>query len=82
MPAWNHLHRLAENGKSQRIRDAVPGTDRREASLRVHGFLVKREEAFEYPTDCGLMEQREISQIATRGYQLTRTLIAYYCPEL
>jgi hypothetical protein len=43
---------------------------------------VKREEAFEYPTDCGLMEQREISQIATRGYQLTRTLIAYYCPEL
>jgi integrative and conjugative element protein (TIGR02256 family) len=44
--------------------------------------LVKREDVFEYPTDFGAMDDRDINRIATRGEQLTRTLIAYYCPEL
>ncbi len=44
--------------------------------------LIKREEVFEYPTDFGPMNGREIDRISKRGEQLTRTLIAYYCPEL
>jgi NTE family protein len=44
--------------------------------------LVRREEVFEYPTDFRAMKQADIDRLAKRGEQLTRTLIAYYCPEL
>lgn len=44
--------------------------------------LIKREEVFEYPTDFGAMDNRDIDRIATRGEQVTRALLAYYCPEL
>jgi NTE family protein len=44
--------------------------------------LVRREEVFEYPTDFGAMSDGDIDRIAKRGEQLTRTLVAYYCPEL
>jgi integrative and conjugative element protein (TIGR02256 family) len=44
--------------------------------------LITREEVFEYPTDFVAMEARDIDRIAMRGEQLTRALVAYYCPEL
>lgn len=44
--------------------------------------LVRREEIFEYPTDFRAMRAVDIDRLAKRGEQLTRTLIAYYCPEL
>jgi NTE family protein len=44
--------------------------------------LVKREDVFEYPTDFRAMALEDINRIARRGEQLTRTLVAYYCPQL
>jgi NTE family protein len=44
--------------------------------------LVKREEVFGYPTDFAAMKQADIKQITTRGEQLMRMLVAFYCPEL
>lgn len=44
--------------------------------------LVRREEVFEYPTDFGAMLTEDIDRLARRGEQLTRALVAYYCPEL
>jgi hypothetical protein len=44
--------------------------------------LVMREEVFEYPTDFRAMHAEDIDPLAKRGEQLTRALIAYYCPDL
>jgi len=44
--------------------------------------LVRREEVFEYPTDFRAMHGADINRLAKRGEQLTRALLAYYCPEL
>jgi NTE family protein len=44
--------------------------------------LVRREEVFEYPTDFRAMRAEDIDRLAKRGEQLTRALVAYYCPEL
>jgi integrative and conjugative element protein (TIGR02256 family) len=44
--------------------------------------LVRREEVFKYPTDFGAMSGEDIDRLAKRGEQLTRALVAYYCPEL
>jgi integrative and conjugative element protein (TIGR02256 family) len=44
--------------------------------------LVRREEVFEYPTDFSAMQTEDINRLTKRGEQLTRALVAYYCPEL
>jgi len=44
--------------------------------------FVRREEVFEYPTDFGAMRGEDIDRLAKRGEQLTRALVAHYCPEL
>jgi len=44
--------------------------------------LVKREEVFNYPTDFAAMKIEDIERISLRGEQLTRLLIAQYCPDL
>lgn len=44
--------------------------------------FVRREEVFEYPTDFGAMHAEDVDRLAKRGEQLTRALVAYYCPEL
>jgi len=43
--------------------------------------LIKREEV-NYPTDFRPMNERDIKRISSRGEQLTRLLIDFYCPEL
>jgi NTE family protein len=35
-----------------------------------------------YPTDFKAMADADLQLITTRGEQLTRTLIAHYCPKL
>lgn len=44
--------------------------------------LVRRDEVFDYPTDFAAMKEDDIEKISLRGEQLTRMLIAQYCPEL
>jgi NTE family protein len=44
--------------------------------------LVTRDEVFGYPTDFAAMRDEDIEKISTRGEQLTRLLLAFYCPEL
>jgi NTE family protein len=44
--------------------------------------LISREEVYEYPTDFSAMSVEDINRISKRGEQITRTLLAYYCPEL
>ena len=43
--------------------------------------LIKREEV-NYPTDFRPMNERDIKLLSSRGEQLTRLLIDFYCPEL
>lgn len=44
--------------------------------------LVSREQVAAYPTNFAHMKPADIDAITTRGEQLTRILIEYYCPEL
>lgn len=44
--------------------------------------LVPRDDVMAYPTDFSAMPRRAIEQLSKRGEQLTRLLIARYCPDL
>jgi predicted acylesterase/phospholipase RssA len=44
--------------------------------------LVPREAVVNYPTDFARMTLEDLHLVATRGEQLTRVLIEYYCPQL
>jgi NTE family protein len=44
--------------------------------------LVRRNEVFGYPTDFAAMSDENICKLSKRGEQLTRILLAHYCPEL
>lgn len=44
--------------------------------------LVPREAVVDYPTNFAPMTSEDLHRIATRGEQLTRILIEYYCPQL
>jgi predicted acylesterase/phospholipase RssA len=44
--------------------------------------LVERKQVSEYPTDFARMAKEDLDAIATRGEQLTRALIEFYCPVL
>ena len=44
--------------------------------------LVPREAVVHYPTDFARMTPENLQLLATRGEQLTRILIEYYCPQL
>jgi NTE family protein len=44
--------------------------------------LVPREAVMRYPTDFARMTPQNLHLVATRGEQLTRILIEYYCPQL
>lgn len=44
--------------------------------------LVERQEVASYPTDFAAMTAADLDALATRGEQLTRTLIDQYCPAL
>ncbi|MBY8861224.1 patatin-like phospholipase family protein [Nocardia sp. CA2R105] len=44
--------------------------------------LVPRVEIIDYPTNFAKMSQEHLDALSTRGEQLTRVLLAYYCPRL
>lgn len=44
--------------------------------------LVPREAVLDYPTNFARMTPENLHLVATRGEQLTRILIEYYCPQL
>lgn len=44
--------------------------------------LVSRDEVYGYPTNFAGMSRRFIDLLSKRGEQLTRLLLAHYCPEL
>jgi predicted acylesterase/phospholipase RssA len=44
--------------------------------------LVPRESVVRYPTNFDAMTTEDLRRIATRGEQLTRTLVEHYCPQL
>lgn len=44
--------------------------------------LVGRDEVVGYPTNFAAMHTDDLRRLTTRGEQLTRTLMSYYCPEL
>ena len=44
--------------------------------------LVTRDQVFGHPTNFAAMSEENINLLAQRGQQLTRMLLAYYCPEL
>jgi NTE family protein len=44
--------------------------------------LVPRQAVVDYPTDFSPMSKENIETLTTRGEQLTRLLVAHYCPEL
>ncbi len=44
--------------------------------------LVPREVVAGYPTDFRAMRVEDLDALATRGEQLVRTLVPYYCPTL
>ena len=44
--------------------------------------LVPREAVASYPTDFARMTPDGLRLLATRGEQLTRTLVEFYCPAL
>jgi NTE family protein len=44
--------------------------------------LVPRDDVIGYPTDFAAMSQKNLDRLTRRGEQLTRLLIAHYCPEI
>lgn len=44
--------------------------------------LVRREDVFGYPTDFASMPVNDLDRLTRRGEQLTRILLAHYCPDL
>jgi NTE family protein len=44
--------------------------------------LVPRNQVVEYPTNFARMSDKDIDRLTRRGEQLTRILLAHYCPEI
>ncbi len=79
--ARGRLHTLAASGRLQGFVHAYLGV-RDERLPERPSDLVPRGEVSGYPTDFSPMAERTINKLATRGEQITRALLARYCPEL
>ena len=77
----NRMHLLAANGQLKGFVLAYLG--QQDAALPYPlPDLVTRDQVFGYPTDFAAMAEQDIELITRRGEQLTRMLVAYYCPEI
>ena len=54
----------------------------RDSRLHPIQILVEHQQVAGYPTNFARMAPADFEAIATRGEQLTRTLIEFYCPAL
>ena len=79
--AYERLHRHVESGKLNGFILAYLGQQDYRLPY-IPPDLVRREEVFDYPTDFAPIAEMDIERIALRGEQLTRLLIAQYCPVL
>jgi NTE family protein len=91
--AFESVFRKVQNGAYQRLHGHVVAGTLRGFILSYLGQrddrlpyqppnMVRREDVFDYPTDFAAMRGGEIEKLARRGEELTRLLIAEYCPEL
>lgn len=77
----NRLHRLAEWGDITGFVLSYLG--QKDAKLPwIPPELPKRAEVKDYPTDFAAMKRADLDRIALRGEVLTRSLVAYYLPDL
>ncbi|USI93016.1 patatin-like phospholipase family protein [Rhodococcus pyridinivorans] len=76
--------RLHEVGSSGQVRGIVHSyLAQRDDKLPVHlTDLVPRAAVVNYPTNFAGMSAHDLAAITIRGEQLTRVLLAHYCPEL
>lgn len=79
--ARGRLHEAAEAGRVRGFVQAYLGMDDTRLPVPV-ADLVPAEEIRSYPTDFRAMADTDIDAISLRGEQLTRTLLAHYCPDL
>jgi NTE family protein len=77
----NRLHLLAANGQLKGFVLSYLGQQDSALPCPVPA-LVTRDQVYGYPTNFAAMAEKDIQLIATRGEQLTRMLLAFYCPEL
>lgn len=75
------LNQYAEEGAVSGFVHAYLGTRDKRLPLPV-ADLVPREAVVGYPTDFARMTPDNLRLLATRGEQLTRTLVEFYCPGL
>jgi NTE family protein len=77
----HHLHALKESGRLRGF--AMPYLGQQDGSLPIQPqVLVPREKVIAYPTDFAAMSDEWINDLADRGEQLTRALVACYLPDL
>jgi len=61
----------------------LPYLGQQDAALRyVRPIWCDVRKVFGYPTNFAAMSKDDLDQIALRGEQLTRILLAHYCPEI
>jgi NTE family protein len=79
--ARGRLHEAADDGRIQGFIHAYLGMPDARLPVPV-ADLVPADGVRRYPTNFRRMPQSSIDSISTRGEQLTRTLLAHYCPDL
>ena len=77
----NRLHSLKESGAIKGFALPYLGQIDDRLPWKPSG-LVPRGDVLGYPTDFAGMSEAWIEKLSSRGEQLTRCLIAQYCPEL
>jgi NTE family protein len=75
------LHEAAAAGLIQGFVHAYLGMPDERLPIPVTD-LVPAEDVRHHPTDFRAMSEGTLDAISLRGEQLTRTLLAHYCPEL
>jgi NTE family protein len=79
--ARSKLHDAAQSGQPRGFVHAYLGMPDQRLTVPV-ADLVPAEAVQDYPTDFKAMTETNIRLITTRGEQLTRTLLAHYCPYI
>lgn len=79
--ARGRLHEAADAGRIQGFIHAYLGMPNARLPVPV-ADLVPADDVRNYPTNFRSMSESSIDSISTRGEQLTRTLLAHYCPDL
>lgn len=75
------LHEAADAGRIQGFVHAYLGMPDERLPVPIVD-LVPAEEVRQYPTNFRAMTNESVEAISLRGEQLTRTLLAHYCPDL